>query len=163
MTISGQFPTIPDHNTVRSADNRLCFSQEWPVIYRNFSGIIFEQNIYDNSWSIPDNSWPQHSPPCGQQWLFMNANFRKFSVNWNKKFTSISGQFMAIYVDPNKSARRTTSRLCFSQECPVIYRNFSGIIFLTIPGLFPTIPDHNTVRSVRLLPKQSSNSWWYFM
>ena len=53
---------------------------------------------------------------------------------------------MAIHVDPNKSARRTTSRLCFSQECPVIYRNFSGIIFLTIPGPFPTIPDHNTVR-----------------
>ena len=24
--------------------------------------------------------------------------------------------------------------------------NFSGIIFLTIPGPFPTIPDHNTVR-----------------
>ena len=38
---------------------------------------------------------------------------------------------MAIHVDPNKSARRTTIRLCFSQECPVIYRNFSGIIFLT--------------------------------
>ena len=53
---------------------------------------------------------------------------------------------MAIHVDPNKSARRTTSRLCFSQECPVIYRNFSRIIFLTIPGPFPTIPDHNTVR-----------------
>ena len=32
------------------------YSQECPVIYRNFSGIIFEQNIYDHSWSIPDNS-----------------------------------------------------------------------------------------------------------
>ena len=41
---------------------------------------------------------------------------------------------MAIHVDPNKSAQWTTIRLCFSQECPVIYRNFSGIIFLTIPG-----------------------------
>ena len=110
--------------------------QECPVIYRNFSGIIFEQNIYDNSWSIPDNSWPQHSPPSGQQWLFMNANFRKFSVNWNKKFTSISGQFMAIHVDPNKSARRTTSRLCFSQECPVIYRNFSIINCKLLPFPF---------------------------
>ena len=42
MTIPGPFPTIPDHNTVRPADHsRLCFSQECPVIYRNFSGIIF--------------------------------------------------------------------------------------------------------------------------
>ena len=49
---------------------------------------------------------------------------------------------MAIHVDPNKYP----SRLCFSQECPVIYRNFSGIIFLTISGPFLTIPDHNTVR-----------------
>ena len=68
------------------------------------------------------------------------------AVDPSAQRTSISGQFMAIHVDPNKSAQRTTSRLCFSQECPVIYRNFSRIIFLTIPGPFPTIPDHNTVR-----------------
>ena len=49
MTIPGQFPTIPDHNTVRSADSRLCFSQECPVIYRNFSGINF--------MTIPGYSW----------------------------------------------------------------------------------------------------------
>ena len=51
---------------------------------------------------------------------------------------------MAIHVDPNKYP----SCLCFSQECPVIYRNFSGIIFLTIPDPFPTIPDHNIFRPV---------------
>ena len=50
MTIPGPFPTIPDHNTVRPADtSRLCFSQEYPVIYRNFSEIIF--------MTIPGYSW----------------------------------------------------------------------------------------------------------
>ena len=28
---------------------------------------------------------------------------------------------------------------------------FSGIIFLTIPGPFPTISDHNTVRPVQII------------
>ena len=55
MTIPGPFPTIPDHNTVRPADNRLCFSQECPVIYRNFSGIIF-LTIPDPFPTIPDHN-----------------------------------------------------------------------------------------------------------
>ena len=38
---------------------------------------------------------------------------------------------MAIHVDPNKYP----SRLCFSQECPVIYRNFSGIFLSRIGEL----------------------------
>ena len=43
---------------------------------------------------------------------------------------------MAIHVDPNKYP----IRLCFSQECPVIDRNFSGIIFLTIHSHLSIIP-----------------------
>ena len=35
----------------------------------------------------------------------------------------------------------------YSKQTSKTY-TFSGIIFLTIPGPFPTIPDHNTVRPV---------------
>ena len=50
------------------------------------------------------------------------------------------GQFMAIHVDPNKSAQRTTIGLVFKQQFPAITQQFSRNNF---PDHSWSIPDNS--------------------
>ena len=59
--------------------------------------------------------------------VILNSNCQQLPSNFSEnKFHDHSWLFMEI-PDHNKVRLADTIRLCFSQECPVIYRNLSGI------------------------------------
>ena len=72
------------------------------------------------------------SPPLTlnpQQVSFVTAISSNYPAIFQKiNFLTIPG-YSWKFLTTTKVRHADTIRLCFSQECPVIYRNLSGIIF----------------------------------